>query len=235
MIGILGRSHDGILNMALKSLSAIFASSSKVKKNTTLTQKSKFVPLFEDMMSSIEPTKELLHSVFELIFNNMDNIDILYPPNTSTVSSILNRSSIADLIIQNSKKEKPGKVKTIPNLASLEFLEVFVYLLSKCGDKDLLYLFWKQFGDNLDSTSHTLYSYLLIDANMDKITESNFIVWTANSLDSHDLTQKQSPKFIEEVLSIIVDTLYYDLNKHVRLYPVLFLNFYRKIPELLKS
>ena len=151
MIGILDNSHAGVLNMTLKFLSAIFTSSSKVKKNTTLSQKSKFIPLFEEMMNNVEPVKELLHSVFELIFNNMDNIDILYPPNTSTVSSILNRSSIADLIIQNSKKEKAGKVKSVPNLASLEFLEVFVYLLSKCQDDDLLYVFWKQFGDNLDS------------------------------------------------------------------------------------
>lgn len=136
--------------MTLKFLNVVFTLSSKVKKNT-LSHKSKFVPLFIEMMKNVEPVQDLLQSVFELIFNNMDNTDILYPPNTSTVSSILNRSSIADLIIQNSKKDKAGKSKAIPNLASFEFLEIFVYLLSKCHDENLLYAFWKQLGDYMDS------------------------------------------------------------------------------------
>ena len=52
---------------------------------------------------------------------------------------------------------------------------------------------------------------------MDKITDSNFIIWVSNFLAPYDLTQNYLPKFIEEVLSILVKILYYDLNKHVRI------------------
>ncbi len=151
LIGLLDHSNAGVIDMALKFLNVIFTSSSKLKKNNTLQHKSKFTPLFIDMMKDIEPSQDLLQSVFDLVFNNMDNIDILYPPNTSTVSSILNRSMIADVIIQNSKITKSGKTKAIPSLASLEFLELFVYLLSKCKDETLVYTSWKQLGDCMDS------------------------------------------------------------------------------------
>jgi len=143
--------------MTLKFLNVIFTSSTKLKKHV-IPNKSKFTPLFIDMMRDVEPSQDLLQSVFELVFNNMDNIDVLYPPNTSNVSSILNRSSIADLIIQNSAatKSQPGKTKAIPSIASFEFLEVFTYLLSKCKDENVLYLLWKQFGDNMDSIKPTI-------------------------------------------------------------------------------
>lgn len=169
------------------------------------------------MMKKVEPTQDLLQSVFELIFNNMDNIDILYPPNTSTVSSILNRSSIADIIIQNSKKEKAGKPKSVPNLASFEFLELFISLLSKCKDENLLYAFWKQFEDYLDSKWILLgneKNNVIIDANMDKVADSNFIVWVAHFLAPYDFIQ--TPRFVDEVLSIIAKILHYDLNKQVK-------------------
>jgi len=53
---------------------------------------------------------------------------------------------------------------------------------------------------------------------MDKVAESNFIVWVAGFLGPYDLTLHQQPRFIEELLSIIAKILYYDLNKQVRKY-----------------
>ncbi len=50
---------------------------------------------------------------------------------------------------------------------------------------------------------------------MDKVAESNFMVWVAGFLGPYDLTLHQQPRFIEELLSIIAKILYYDLNKQV--------------------
>jgi len=205
--------------MTLKFLNVIFTSSTKLKKHA-IANKSKFTPLFIEMMRDVEPGQDLLQSVFELVFNNMDNIDILYPPNTSNVSSILNRSSIADLIIENSDstKQKPGKVKSIPSIASFEFLEIFIYLLSKCKDENMLYGLWKQFGDYMDSKEFVLFhNNYYKGANIDKVTESNFIVWVAGFLEGYDLNVSSFPKFIDEVLSIIAKILFHDLNKQVKI------------------
>ena len=50
---------------------------------------------------------------------------------------------------------------------------------------------------------------------MDKVAESNFIVWVAHFLAPYDLVQ--TPRFVDEVLSILAKILHYDLNKQVSL------------------
>lgn len=65
---------------------------------------------------------------------------------------------------------------------------------------------------------------------MDKIVDSNFIVWVANFMSAYDLTLSYFPKFIEEVLSLLAKILYYDLNKQVKKisYTTKYLSSYRK-------
>ena len=135
-----------MIEAALKFINVIFFHSQKSKKNP-LPSKSKMIPLFTELMKNVPVTNQLLSTVFDLVYSVIENVSSLFPSNSSTVSSILNRSSIANDIIDCSKKDTVSK---IPNLANIEFLELLLFLLAKCDDENHVSSILKQFDATLN-------------------------------------------------------------------------------------
>ena len=113
--------------MALKFITLIFIQYTKVKKSAFVT-KNKFFNVLLKLLC-VSPTSEsLCQTLFHLIFWNYERVSLLYPPNSSAVSSIINRGNIADLVIKSSAYDAEMKSSN-SIILNLEFLEICLSVL----------------------------------------------------------------------------------------------------------
>lgn len=128
--------------MALKSITMMFILHTKIKKNMFVS-KNKFTNLLQKLLCSSVPTESLCQTLFHLIFWNCERISLLYPPNSSAVSSIINRGNIADLVIKNSVLDlEKGSGSAISNI---DILEIFLNVLKLHGNETFKYEMLRMF------------------------------------------------------------------------------------------
>ena len=80
---------------------------------------------------------EFCQTIYHLISWNGEKISLLYPPNSSAVSSIVNRGSVADLVVKASKIEADKSISG--SMANLEFLEIFLGVIKGNEDENFRY------------------------------------------------------------------------------------------------
>ena len=137
-MGYLTSNNSGMKEMALKSVTLIFILHTKLKKSTFVA-KNKFLNLLQKLLCVVTPTTEsLCQTVFHLIFWNCERVSLLYPPNSSAVSSIINRGNIADLVIKNSALDLEMKNAGY-SILNMEFLEIFLNVLKLHGNDTFKY------------------------------------------------------------------------------------------------
>ena len=129
--------------MALKFTALLFIQYTKIKKSTFVA-KNKFYNLLLKLLY-ISPTSEnLCQTLFHLIFWNCERVSLLYPPNSSAVSSIINRGNIADVVIKNSSLDADMKGSN-SIILNMDFTEIFLSILKLHSNETFKYEMLRMF------------------------------------------------------------------------------------------
>lgn len=142
-MGYLSSNNSGMKEMALKSATLIFILHTKLKKSTFVA-KNKFLNLLQKLLCVAPTTETLCQTVFHLIFWNCERVSLLYPPNSSAVSSIINRGNIAEIVIKNSALDLEMK-NAGSSILNIEFLEIFLNVLKLHGNETFKYEMLRMF------------------------------------------------------------------------------------------
>lgn len=119
--------HFEIKEIALKFITLIFLQYTKVKKSAIVT-KNKLYNLLLKLLNVVPTSENLCQTLFHLIFWNYERVSLLYPPNSTVVSSIINRGSIAHQVIKNSNLDAEMKGASL-NILNIDYLEIFLLVL----------------------------------------------------------------------------------------------------------
>lgn len=194
VFGLIESENSQTIEAALKFINVIFSQNQK----KALPSKTKLIPLFMELMQKTEVTISLLTTVFDLVYSVPENVQSLFPSNSSTVSTIMNRSLIADQIIKGCKDFKATK---LPVISNIEFLELLFFLLGKAPDDITASVYMKQFYATLEA------------ANIDKLFDTNFITWISAYLTKKDILSVYPTKDVAECLNIINRIFMFELQK----------------------
>ena len=156
ILGCLSSNNSGMKEMALKSVTLIFILHTKLKKSTFVA-KNKFLNLLQKLLCVTPTTETLCQTVFHLIFWNCERVSLLYPPNSSAVSSIINRGNIADLVIKNSALDLEMK-NAGSSILNIEFLEIFLNVLKLHGNETFKYEMLRMFEIQMNGCSFLLFN-----------------------------------------------------------------------------
>ena len=131
-----------IIEIILSTFNVVFSLNSTLKKGLN---KSKYCAVIIEQIQNLKPNDSLCKTIYDLCFATIEKVNYLYPPNSSTVSSIVNRSTIADQIIKlsNGKKEI--------NITNLEILEILLFVLKKSNNDQLKFEIFRDLEYALDS------------------------------------------------------------------------------------
>ena len=113
-----------------------------------------------------------------LINHFKDQLNFLYPSNSSTVTSIINCSNIANLVI-NIQQNEVKKSESETPIQNIELIEILLNCLREVDNQAFQYELLKMFEHQLQNN------------NIDKILESNFLIWCYEFFYGQD-TKKQS-------------------------------------------
>lgn len=113
--------------MSLKFITLLFIQHTKLKKSNFVA-KNKFYNLLLKLLCVAPTSENLCQTLFHLIFWNCERVSLLYPPNSSAVSSIINRGNIADLVIKNSALDAEAKGSN-SIILNMDYLEIFLSVL----------------------------------------------------------------------------------------------------------
>ena len=136
----------GVIEIILSTFNVVFSINSTLKKGLN---KSKYCAVIIEQIQNLKPNYSLCKTIYDLCFATIEKVNYLYPPNSSTVSSIVNRSSIADQIIKLSKNT--SDIKKEPNITNLEILEILLVVLKKLNNDQLKFEIFRDLEFALDS------------------------------------------------------------------------------------
>lgn len=129
--------------MSLKFITLLFIQHTKLKKSTFVA-KNKFYNLLLKLLCVSPSSENLCQALFHLIFWNCERVSLLYPPNSSAVSSIINRGNIADVVIKNSVLDADTKGSN-SIILNIDFLEIFLSVLKLHGNETFKYEMLRMF------------------------------------------------------------------------------------------
>jgi len=93
---------ENIKEMALKFALTFLSLYSKLKKS--FSKKQQILYLTQKLITLTPTKKELTQIIYEFLFWTPENLNILYPRNSSIVTTLLNRSAVGEQIQKTSKK-----------------------------------------------------------------------------------------------------------------------------------
>lgn len=205
--------------MALKFSSLLFIQHIKVKKSSFVL-KNKFYNLLLKLLSSGPSSENLCQALYHLIFWNYERVSLLYPSNSSVVSSIINRGNIAPLVLKNSSLDAEMKGAHL-NILNMEFLEIFLLVL-KLNESDtfkyeMLRMFEIQMNGLLEKILlfYLFFNILSLDLNCDKLLDSNFICWCQTFAKTNEYPPNEISKAVLQIHELLIKLYYYDLMKTV--------------------
>lgn len=136
LFSFLATNNFGVKDMTLKLLALLHLQSMK-RKNNFFTKNKFFALLLKLLTTNSNQNNEFCQTIYHLISWNGEKISLLYPPNSSAVSSIVNRGSVADLVVKASKNEADKSING--SMANLEFVEIFFGVIRGNEDENFRY------------------------------------------------------------------------------------------------
>ncbi|EGR31021.1 hypothetical protein IMG5_119330 [Ichthyophthirius multifiliis] len=193
-----------VRELFLKVILACLATYSKQKKKDNYGKKLNFYNFLNKKLTQNKITQNMCQTMFEFAFWDCNNPNILYPHNTSVVSTLLNRSEQADLIMNLSKSYIDQSRNNSRIIQNLDILEIFFKIV-----QDL---------ENMEEKEKTANIFRcemlkIFEAYLDEKQNINLMLENANFLHWFYLLKGKEEIEKEQIMHIIQKIINEDFSK----------------------